>query len=155
MTPPSVLLAVKPKKWLIRWRLIGISLGASALMFVIGYVVAVRLLFPPLPEPKNGIVVPPLSGLLVPSAEARLREIGLRVSEIVELAHPSQPAGLIIAQSPLPGQQLRIAGSVRLGVSAGIPRLDSVPPVAPQRPPPADSVPPESDSLRVAPDTLH
>ncbi|HEX6558401.1 MAG TPA: PASTA domain-containing protein, partial [Longimicrobiales bacterium] len=37
--------------------------------------------------------------------------------------HPSRPRGVIIAQSPLPGQQLRTAGAVRLAISAGKPRV--------------------------------
>jgi serine/threonine-protein kinase len=81
------------------------------------------LLFPPLPEPENGIIVPRLTGLSVPAAEARLRQLGLRVTESTQIAHPTQPPGLIIAQSPLPGQQLRQLGSVRLAVSAGLPRV--------------------------------
>lgn len=146
-------LAVKGPRRVVPWRVIGISVGAALLMFVVGYFLAVRVLFPPLPEPKSGIVVPRLTGLLVPTAEARLRELGLRVSDVVELAHPTEPAGIIIAQSPLPGQQLRAAGSVRLGVSAGLPRVDTIPQPTPT--PPVDSTPPGTDTLRVAPDTLH
>jgi beta-lactam-binding protein with PASTA domain len=104
-------------------RLIGISAGLALLMFAVGYFFAVRVLFPPLPEPKNGIVVPRLSGLLVPAAEAKLASIGLRVSDVVEIAHPSQPPGVIVAQNPLPGQQLRTAGAVTVAVSSGLPRV--------------------------------
>jgi serine/threonine-protein kinase len=106
-----------------RLKILGITIAAALLTFTIGYLVAVRLLFPPLPEPENGIIVPRLTGLSVPAAEARLRQLGLRVTESTQIAHPTQPPGLIIAQSPLPGQQLRQLGSVRLAVSAGLPRV--------------------------------
>lgn len=142
----------------IPWRLIAISVGAAVLTFAIGYVVAVRVLFPPLPEPKNGIVVPQLTGLNVPTAEARLHALGLVVTEVVALAHPSEPPGIIIAQSPVPGQQLRAAGSVRLGVSSGMPRVEIPPPVAvpvQDSSVKLDSTPQGPDTLRVAPDTLH
>lgn len=100
---------------------IAVSVGAIA--FFASYVVAVRILFPPLPEPKNGIAVPSVIGLTVPQAEARMRQLGLRVTESTQIAHPTQPPGIVIAQSPLPGQQLRALGSVRLGVSSGLPRV--------------------------------
>jgi beta-lactam-binding protein with PASTA domain len=104
-----------------RSRLIATALGALSVMFVIGYLFAVRVLFPPLPKPKNGIVVPRLTGLEVSAAQERLRGLGLRLTETIELAHPTQPRGTIVAQSPLPGQQLRNLGAVRVGVSAGVP----------------------------------
>ena len=47
----------------------------------------------------------------------------LRVTESTQLAHPTQPPGIVIAQSPLAGQQLRSLGAVRLGVSSGLPRV--------------------------------
>ena len=104
------------------WRLIGISFTCALVMFVIGYFIAVRLLFPPLPAPKNGIVVPRLAGMTVEQAEQKLRALGLRITETIDIVHPTQPRGIIIAQSPLAGQQLRAAGAVQVGVSAGPPR---------------------------------
>ncbi|HEX6560270.1 MAG TPA: PASTA domain-containing protein, partial [Longimicrobiales bacterium] len=104
-------------------RIVGLTAAGVLVMFAIGYLVAVRVLFPPLPEPENGIVVPSLTGLTVPAAEARLRQLDLRVTDVVQLAHPSRPRGVIIAQSPLAGQQLRTAGAVRLAISAGKPRV--------------------------------
>lgn len=104
-------------------RLVLIGLASIVVMFGIGYLVAVRVLFPPLPEPTTGIVVPQLTGLSVADAEARLRSLDLRVTDVVEIAHPTQRRGIIIAQSPLPGQQLRSAGAVRLAISGGKPRV--------------------------------
>lgn len=94
------------------------------LTFGIGYLVAARILFPPLPEPENGIVVPELLGVLPEEADRRLAPLGLkRATEVVRIAHPQQPPGIIVAQSPLPGQQLREGGVVRVGVSGGLPRV--------------------------------
>ena len=105
------------------FRVVAIATALVLILFATGYLVAVRLIFPPLPAPKNGIMVPALTGLQVPAAEAKLARIGLRVSDVVEIAHPTQPAGIIVAQNPLPGQQLRTAGAVTVGVSSGLPRV--------------------------------
>lgn len=106
-----------------RWKIVGIMAGIVVVTFGIGYLVAVLILFPPISEPENGIVVPSVLGSDVPSAEAQLSTMGLRVTEVIEIAHPSQPPGTIVAQSPLPGQQLRTAGAVTVGISAGPPRV--------------------------------
>ena len=130
----------------------GILVGVTFLMFVIGYFTAVRILFPPLAEPENGIVVPDLAGQTVQAAQQTLRELGLRVTEVMEIEHPSRREGLVTAQSPLPGQQLREMGAVRLAISAGAPPARAVLPLpdtsrAPaQAPTPAPT--PAPDSVR-------
>ena len=101
---------------------VAIALGILLLTFGIGYLVAVRLLFPPLPEPEVGIAVPDVRGQRVWAADRQLRPLGLVAGDITELAHPTESPGIIIAQSPLPGQQLRSGGTVRFAVSAGAPR---------------------------------
>jgi eukaryotic-like serine/threonine-protein kinase len=102
---------------------VGIAVGILIVTFGLGYLIAARMFFPPLPEPKNGIVVPPLSGVIEDEARNRLRPLGLTVSDVYEIAHPDQPPGIVVAQSPLPGQQLRNGGQIRLGVSSGLPRV--------------------------------
>ena len=42
---------------------------------------------------------------------------------VIEIAHPTALPGIIVAQSPLPGQQLRSGGEVRLAVSGGLPKV--------------------------------
>src|SRR5688500_518046 len=132
----------------------GILVGTTLLMFVIGYFTAVRILFPPLAEPANGIVVPDLAGQTVPAAQQTLRELGLRVTEVMEIEHPSQREGLVTAQSPLPGQQLREMGAVRLAVSAGAPPAPAALPVPvpdtllKPAPAPAPALAPAPDSVR-------
>jgi serine/threonine-protein kinase len=113
----------KPSMPRFRWKIVGIMAGIVVVAFAIGYTVAVLILFPPIDEPENGIVVPSVLGSDVPTAEAQLSTMGLRVVEVIEIAHPSQPPGIIVAQSPLPGQQLRTAGAVTVGISAGPPRV--------------------------------
>ena len=93
------------------------------LTFGIGYVVAARVLFPPLPTPENGIEVPDLVGVVVAEADRRLGSIGLTRGDVIEIAHPTALPGIIVAQSPLPGQQLRNGGRVRLAVSGGLPKV--------------------------------
>lgn len=140
----------------------GILAGVTLLMFVIGYFTAVRILFPPLEEPENGIVVPDLAGQTVEGAQRTLRELGLRVTEVMAIEHPTEREGLVTAQSPLPGQQLRELGAVRLAVSAGappapaalpVPVPDTLAPAPEPAPPPAPApdsvrwtVPPPADS---------
>jgi serine/threonine-protein kinase len=108
----------------VNWKkMVLIGAGVLVATFGIGYVVATRILFPPLPEPENGIAVPDLRGVVVAEASARLEPLGLRRGDQIPIAHPNQPPGIIIAQSPLPGQQLRQGDSVTVAVSSGLPRV--------------------------------
>ncbi len=100
-----------------------IGLGVLVGTFGIGYLAATRILFPPLPEPENGIAVPDLTGVVISEANSRLEPLDLRLGEEIRIAHPDQPPGIIVAQSPLPGQQLRNGGAVMLAVSGGLPRV--------------------------------
>jgi hypothetical protein len=104
-----------------QWKIAAIISGSVVIMFIVGYLIAVRVLFPPLPEPEDGIVVPALTGFTVAQAQERLRPLGLRVTEVTSIEHPTETEGVVIAQSPLAGQQLREMGEVRLAVSAGPP----------------------------------
>ena len=104
-------------------KLLLIGLGTLAATFGIGFVVATRILFPPLPAPENGIVVPDLRGVMVAEANTRLEPLGLQRGDQIPVAHPNQPPGIIVAQSPLPGQQLRNGGVVTVAVSSGLPRV--------------------------------
>lgn len=101
-----------------------IGVGVLAGTFALGYLVATRILFPPLPEPENGIAVPDLHGVVITDLNARIQPLGLRSGEEIRVAHPNQPPGIIIAQSPLPGQQLRTGGVVTVAISSGLPRVE-------------------------------
>lgn len=111
--------------WL-RW------LVAAALVLVIsffgGYILATVFVFPPPATAGAGVAVPSLYGLDRNTAEQRLREVGLSVGAVTELATGRTGEGRVIAQEPIPDQQLRPGASVALAVSAGSPMV-RVPPV--------------------------
>jgi hypothetical protein len=140
------------------WKLLGIFTVVAFAMFWLGYLLAVRVLFPPPPEPEDGIVVPSLTGMTVDQAQDALRAVGLRLTEVTEIEHPSVPEGLVIAQSPLFGQQLRELDAVRVAISAGPAKVHiDLPSAAPDSSaeaaePPPDTVPtPEPAAV---PDTV-
>jgi eukaryotic-like serine/threonine-protein kinase len=97
--------------------------GVSLTLFVVGYLIAVWLLFPPLPVPKDGVAVPDLRGLTIKLAADKLAPLGLETGDTVTMPHLRTPMGVIVAQTPLPGQQLRAGGRVSLGLSAGPPSV--------------------------------
>lgn len=113
-----------------RWRFwVPALLAVLALPFAIGYAVAMLVLFPAPEVQGAGIEVPSLIGLDVRRAEVRAREAGLNGVEATQLPHPTRPAGVVTAQSPLEGQRLRPGANIRLAVSTGRPRA-TVPDVA-------------------------
>lgn len=95
--------------------------AAALVLFVGGYLVAVYLLFPPLDAPEDGIVVPNLNGQSLEGARELLRPLALELGDTVSMPHGNVPAGIVIAQSPLAGQQLQRGGQVTLGLSSGLP----------------------------------
>src|SRR5690606_1541985 len=103
-----------------RW--LGFALLIALVAFGTGYAIAARVLFPPPPETDAGLAVPSLVGRSAADARRQLQERGLEVAEVLELPHPDRPAGVVVAQSPLPGQHLRPGGGVSLGISSGPPR---------------------------------
>jgi serine/threonine-protein kinase len=96
--------------------------GAAIAPFVIGYLLAVFVLFPAPPVAAGGIPVPDLVGKTEQEATRELAGLGLGPAEATRLPHPTRAAGQVIAQSPLPGQQLRPGSAVRVAVSTGVPR---------------------------------
>lgn len=114
--------------WL-RGRNVVIGVAALALVgWLFGYGIATRVLFPAPPPPGDLVEVPDLRGLGMVSVSERLAGIGLDVGTVDSLQHPSVAAGLVLGQSPLPGQLLRPEQPVRVTVSTG-PQTRSVPDV--------------------------
>ncbi|HEX6693980.1 MAG TPA: PASTA domain-containing protein [Longimicrobiales bacterium] len=112
----------KPRK--IPWRIVLPSvLAALVIPFGIGYAVAVNVLFPPPEASGSGIAVPALVGQSVDEANRLLATAGLGRVDTTSITHPNAPRGEILAQDPLPGQQLRSGANVRVSVSAGPPRV--------------------------------
>jgi eukaryotic-like serine/threonine-protein kinase len=107
-----------------RWRMLLWLLPVVAVVpFVIGYFLAVYVIFPPAAASGAGVPVPQLTGLSVMDAQAELVVAGLGNLDVTELPHPSAAPGVVIAQSPLPGQQLRPGAGVRVAISRGRPRV--------------------------------
>jgi len=96
--------------------------------WLLGYVISTRLLFPAPPPPGDLFAVPSLSGQGVASAREMLAGAGLTLGRVDSLLYPSVARGLILGQSPLPGQVGRPDAPVRVTVSLG-PQTRSVPDV--------------------------
>ncbi|WP_234553539.1 PASTA domain-containing protein [Thermus caliditerrae] len=62
--------------------------------------------------------LPDLAGLRQEEAEARVRELGLRLEGTAQI-ESAEPLGVILASSPPPGTPLALGSGVRLLVSAG------------------------------------
>lgn len=101
-----------------RWLLAGLI--ALVVSFGVGYGVAVWALFP-VPDVATGDAtpMPRLVGLELTEAQQRIEALGLAVGGITWLPHSRESAGRVIAQAPLPDQQLMPGGEVRLAVSSG------------------------------------
>jgi eukaryotic-like serine/threonine-protein kinase len=116
--------AKKPRakgKW--SWRPLLIALPIALLVpFIVGYMMAVYVLFPPQQAAGTGLAVPLLVGGSASEAQRALVAAGLGSIETMQLPHPSAPAGQVIAQSPLPGQHLPAGANVSVALSAGRPR---------------------------------
>jgi eukaryotic-like serine/threonine-protein kinase len=107
-----------------RWRpLLWLLPVAAVVPFVIGYVLAVYVMFPPTEASGAGVPVPHLTGRTVLDAQTELAMAGLGALEVTELPHPTAAPGVVVAQSPLPGQQLRPGAGVRVAISRGRPRV--------------------------------
>jgi eukaryotic-like serine/threonine-protein kinase len=99
------------------------------LSFLGGYLLATRVVFPPPQTAGAGIPVPELYGMQQATAESALAALGLEVGPVTAVASLRDETGRVVAQDPVPGQQLRAGASVGLAVSAGPPEV-VVPPVA-------------------------
>lgn len=106
-------------------------IGTAAVLFggwAVGYLLATQLLFPAPPPPGDLFEVPDLRGMGLASAQERLAGAGLELGPSDSITHPSVAAGLILGQSPLPGQVSRPDNPVRVTMSLG-PQMRSVPDV--------------------------
>jgi eukaryotic-like serine/threonine-protein kinase len=109
----------------------GILLTGGALVvfgWLFGYLLSTRVLFPAPPPPGDLLEVPDLRGLTLATAGERVAGSRLALGPLDSLQHPSVANGLIVGQSPLPGQLARAGSPVRLTVSLG-PQRRAVPDV--------------------------
>ncbi len=102
--------------------------GLAVLGWAFGYAVATLVFFPAPPPTGDLFEVPDLRGLGVASANERLAGAGLEMGGVDSLQHPSVAAGLVLGQSPLPGQVAPPDQPVLVTISAG-PQMRSVPDV--------------------------
>lgn len=90
-------------------------------LFLGGYLVATGWLFPATGSEDDAELaeVPDLVGLTSDEARASLQEVGLAFRLGSEVPHPEAPSGVVLAQSPLPGQYARPGAPVSLTLSQG------------------------------------
>lgn len=94
----------------------------------VGYLVATQVVFPAPPPPGDLYEVPDLRGMSLGRASERLAGGSLELGVVDSLRHPTVEGGLVLGQSPLPGQLGRPGAPVRVTVSTG-PQLRAVPDV--------------------------
>jgi len=109
-----------------QWALAAVViLGGS---FIVGYLLSTQVLFPRPDTAGAGVEVPSLYGDMQGRAESEVREAGLEVGRVTELASMEAERGRVLAQDPIPGQLLHRGAAVSFAISAGPPEL-RVPPL--------------------------
>lgn len=111
--------------WL-RWLVL--ALAVLLVSYGTGYLLSMFVLFPRPETAGAGIAVPELAGRSIADAESAIQDAGLVVGEVRGLKSMTADSGQVLAQDPVPGQQLLPGATVSLGVSTGPPELQ-VPPV--------------------------
>lgn len=106
----------------------GLALLVLLVSFGLGYLVATRIMFPRPVTAGSGVAVPSLYGQELAAAERALSGVGLRLGPVTQVASVRVSAGRVVAQEPIPEQQLRPGAEVALAVSTGAPEV-RVPPV--------------------------
>lgn len=95
-------------------RVLAVGLGA----FVAGYLLVWIVFFPGLG--RDAIVtVPDVRNQRLPAAARVLEGAGLTVERGSTLANPTVPAGAVLAQTPLPGQEVMRGAAVQVILSSG------------------------------------
>lgn len=84
-----------------------------------GYLISTKVVYPLPPPPGDLKPVPNLAGERPEEAADSLAAMGLVLGAVDSLAHPSIPAGVIVGQSPLPGQLFLVGDTVRIALSTG------------------------------------
>lgn len=98
-------------------RLPVVVVGVGLLAFLIGYGLTAILFFPG--GGSEVVTVPDLRGMQEAGARRELDRQGLELEEGSALVHPEIPAGAVLAQSPLPGQEVAPGSTVRVTLSSG------------------------------------
>jgi eukaryotic-like serine/threonine-protein kinase len=109
-----------------RGRLVLQAAGLGLAGWLVGYLIATQIVFPAPPPPTDLVQVPDVRGTGIATARERLQGVGLDLGAVDSLRHPSVASGLILGQSPLPGQLAKPGTGVRVTRSLG-PQLRAVP----------------------------
>lgn len=101
--------------------------GVGIVAFAIGYLATMMVFFPG--WDRDGIVaVPDLRRRAFPEARRVAGRSDLEVERGSTLGHPTVPSGRVLAQTPLPGQEVIRGSSVRVILSGG-PESRPIPPL--------------------------
>jgi serine/threonine-protein kinase len=102
-----------------------VSLALAIVCVGLGYLIAARWLFPAPTAPggEKLVELPELVGMESDRARERVADLGLTYEANSEVYHAKAAAGLVLAQSPLPGQLARPGAPVRVTVSLGPQRV--------------------------------
>ena len=113
------------------WKPWAIALAIVSGLFLAGYLTADLWLTPGSNPSEAGrlVTVPELVGLSDQEARSRLEEVGLEHGVRSAVSHPDAPEGAVLAQSPIPGQQVRPGAPVVVTLSRG-PEVHSIPDVS-------------------------
>lgn len=95
-----------------------VTVAALITAFLVGYVVAVTLLFPA-PIFPHAQDVPRLLGMPLAEAQEVLERVGLTVADNEYVSHPETPQGHIVWQDPPPAVAVPEGARVALSVSRG------------------------------------
>lgn len=93
-----------------------VGFGAGA--FALGYLLTMLLFFPGW-DREAIVTVPDLQGRTLAQARRLADRADLELERGDTLAHPTVPAGAVLAQSPLPGQEVTRGSAVRVILSGG------------------------------------
>ncbi len=100
-------------------RLAGAAVGVCLVGLGLGYLVSTSVLFPAPPPPDDLVNAPDLRGLTLTEALQRLDGMGLSMGRSDSIRHPIAPQGVVLGQSPLPGQLTRPDSEVEVTYSMG------------------------------------
>lgn len=93
---------------------LGVLVGA----FLLGFVLVALLFFPGFGR-STIVTVPEMRGKPMAEAERQASRAGLKLVRGQRLSNPRVPAGAVLVQTPLAGQEVRRGAEVRVVVSAG------------------------------------
>jgi len=113
------------------WKPWAVAVAVVGALFLAGYLTADLWLTPGDSPAEAGrlVTVPELVGLPDQEARSRLEEVGLEHGVRSAVSHPDAPEGAVLAQSPIPGQQVRPGAPVEVTLSRG-PEMHTIPDVS-------------------------